>query len=336
MLDTHSGIAAALHPSGRPFLVVTIDTEEEFDWGRPYDRASVGVSHVPALAAIDPLFARYGIVPTYLVDYPIASQDGGFKPLRDLAKAGRAEIGAHLHPWVNPPFDEQVSVRNSYPGNLPPALEHAKLARLTETIAQNFGVRPTVYRAGRYGVGQASAGILASLGYRIDSSVVPESDFRADGGPDFRHCGRAPHWVGQTLDLLEVPLTVGWCGQLRQGGQTLYRLINSPIGRGLRTGGILSRLGLFERIRLSPEGATLGELRRLTETLLAAGQGIFNFSFHSPSLAAGHTPYVRTRAELNRFRATMDGYFDYAVGQRGLRPITLSAVRGMAVAERAP
>jgi hypothetical protein len=332
MLDSHAAVAAALNPAGRPFLVVTIDTEEEFDWSRPYARANVGVSHAPALAASDPLFARYGIVPTYLVDYPIASQDVAFKPLRDLARSGRAEIGAHLHPWVNPPFEEAVSVRNSYPGNLPPELERAKLSHLTETIARNFGVSPTVYRAGRYGVGAASAGILSSLGYQVDSSVVPESDFRADGGPDFRHCGRAPYWVSRAADLLEVPLTVGWCGHLRQGGRGLYRLVNTPIARRLRAGGVLSRLGLFERIRLSPEGATLGELRRLTDTLLAAGQGIFNFSFHSPSLAAGHTPYVRTRADLDRFRATMEGYFEYAVGQRGMRPITLSAVRGLVAA----
>src|SRR3546814_4149526 len=44
-------------------------------------------------------------------------------------------------------------------GNLPPELEHAKLAALTEAIAGAFGARPVVYKAGRYGVGPATAGI---------------------------------------------------------------------------------------------------------------------------------------------------------------------------------
>ena len=48
------------------------------------------------------------------------------------------KIGAHLHPWVNPPFVESVSNYNSYPGNLPGALERAKLHKLTSRIEQSF------------------------------------------------------------------------------------------------------------------------------------------------------------------------------------------------------
>src|SRR3546814_2922527 len=73
-----------------------------------------------------------------------------------------------------------VNATNSYPGNLPPELEHAKLAALTEAIAGAFGARPVVYKAGRYGVGPATAGILEALGYRIDVSVVPFTDFSED------------------------------------------------------------------------------------------------------------------------------------------------------------
>src|SRR3546814_10955242 len=74
---------------------------------------------------------------------------------------------------------------------LPPELEHAKLAALTEAIAGAFGARPVVYKAGRYGVGPATAGILEALGYRIDVRVVPFTDFSDDGGPDFSAIGRA-------------------------------------------------------------------------------------------------------------------------------------------------
>ncbi|MFX7874612.1 hypothetical protein ABTK18_19555, partial [Acinetobacter baumannii] len=70
---------------------------------------------------------------------------------------GRAEIGVQLHPWVSPPHEEVVNEFNSFAGNLPPALEQAKFRRLRDQIEQAFGRPPLIYRAGRYGVGPASA-----------------------------------------------------------------------------------------------------------------------------------------------------------------------------------
>jgi len=55
-------------------------------------------------------------------------------------------------PWVNPPFDEALTVANSFAGNLPEAIERAKLRVLTDRITEAFGRRPQVYRAGRYGI----------------------------------------------------------------------------------------------------------------------------------------------------------------------------------------
>src|SRR3546814_6885075 len=116
--------------------------------------------------------------------------------------------GTHLHPWVNPPFQEVVNATNSYPGNLPPELEHAKLAALTEAIAGAFGARPVVYKAGRYGVGPATAGILEALGYRIDVSVVPFTDFSDDGGPDFSAAGRSEEHTSELQSLMHISYDV--------------------------------------------------------------------------------------------------------------------------------
>ena len=67
---------------------------------------------------------------------------------------------------MNPPHDEEVITFNSFAGNLPMALERAKINDLTDTIEAAFGRRPVVYRAGRYGVGPNTAELLEEAGYR--------------------------------------------------------------------------------------------------------------------------------------------------------------------------
>jgi hypothetical protein len=314
---------------GGPRLIVVVDTEEEFDWSKPYSRAETAVTHIARQDRAQRIFERYRLRPTYVVDYPVASQAPGYGPLREWLDDDACVIGAHLHPWVNPPYEEAVSVRNSYAGNLPVTLERAKLACLTETIATNFGRPPTIYRAGRYGIGAGTAAILADLGYEIDSSVVPASDFRADDGPDFRSFGDEPFWFGPAGDLLELPLTVGWYGMLRDRGPRLQPLLKHDWATRLHVPGVLARLGLFERIRLSPEGAVFAELKRLTDTLLRAGKRIFSLTYHSPTLVPGHTPYVRNEAELQQFLRIIEEYCEYFFGQCGGKPSTPHEIRAL-------
>lgn len=316
----------------QPLLVVVIDTEEEFDWDKPFSRASTGVSHIRTQTRALDTFARYGLKPLYVIDYAVASQEDGYEPLRAWAQDGRCEIGTHLHPWVNPPFDEPVTNRNSYPGNLPAALEREKLARLTDLIEQRFGMRPRIYRAGRYGVGRNTTAILEDLGYEIDTSVVPRSDFSAEEGPDFSACGIDPYWFGPSGRLLEVPLTVGWTGLLAGAGMSLQHACRTNWGRQVRLQGLLSRARLFDRVRLTPEGISLDELCRLTRTMLREGYRLFNFTYHSPSLEPGHTPYVRSEADLRHFLGTIERYLDFFFGEIGGRPATLGEIRTICAA----
>ena len=83
-----------------------------------------------ALPAAHARFVGHGVAMTYLIDYPIATEPVAIGAIRAIMAQGSATIGTQLHPWVNPPFDEIIGVRNSFAGNLPPALEAAKLDRL--------------------------------------------------------------------------------------------------------------------------------------------------------------------------------------------------------------
>src|SRR4029434_4444899 len=98
----------------------------------------------------------------------------------------------------------------------------------------------------------------------------------------------APAWLYEHGALLAIPTTgafVGWAASPAN-----WRRAQAL--RALRLPGILSRLRAVERLHLSPEGYSLADNLRLTRALLARGVRTFTLALHSPSLVAGHTPYV--------------------------------------------
>ena len=329
-----TSLANATPIFSEPRLVVVVDTEEEFDWSRPFSRAAIGVGHIKQQDRAQRILERYGIKPTYAVDFPIATQAAAYGPLREWLESGKCDIGAHLHPWVNPPYDEEVSNLNSFPGNLPSGLEREKLARLTDAIATNFGRQPKSYRAGRYGIGRATGAILEELGFRIDTSVVARTDFRHMGGPDFSAMKTDLFWFGPSQRILEVPLTVGWCGLLGRRGGSLQKVLTTHMANQFRLPGVCARLGLYERIRLTPEGASFAEMKRLTDSELEAGNRIFLLSYHSPSVAPGNTPYVRDGTELEKFLGLIDRYCEYFVATCGGIGSTLEEVHELSEGSR--
>jgi len=302
-------------------FVVTIDTEEEFDWTQPLARTTHRVDTVPRLRKFQQFCEGYGIVPIYLIDFPIATSDLASELLRDAVVQGRAEVGVQLHPWVNPPYEEEVNQFNSFSGNLPYPLERAKFLKLYQTIAENFGAAPLIYRAGRYGIGPNTPAILREAGIAIDTSVRSRFDYSDGGGPDYRDLPLSPYWVGRPGRLMELPLTTVFSGLLRRHGAWLY-----PKLAGVsQLRGAMARLGVLERIPLTPEGVTVAEALRATHIAIDEGLPVLVLSFHSPSLCPGHTPYVRSEADLDTLYDWWRQVFDLMLS-RGVRPTSVRQI----------
>lgn len=323
----------------QPLLITMVDAEEAFDWSAPFRRDAPDVTSMAAQALAHRVFERHGVVPLYLVDYPVATQDAGRAPLREFLASGACEIGAQMHPWVTPPFNEEVNERNSYAGNLPVDLELAKARCLTDTLAETFGTAPRIYRTGRFGAGPRTADILKSLGYLADSSVTPHwPPDGVVGGPAANWAFSArPYWADRERTLVEIPVSAALVGRL--AGTRAERLapwLLGPTGQRLRMGGALARLGLLERIRLSPEGMTLEEAKRLTRHMLAHGHRVFVLTYHSPSLAPGNTPYVRNAAQLERFLGWLDEFYTFFREEAGGRFGSWQEVRGQPSAPPRP
>ncbi|MTJ83684.1 MAG: hypothetical protein F8N37_22075 [Telmatospirillum sp.] len=311
-----------------PLLSVIIDAEEEFAWDS-FTRSATSVTNIRAQTQAQALFEPYGVVPTYCIDYPVASQEDGIAPLRDLMADGRCEIGAQLHSWVTPPFDETITRTSTFAGNLPKALELAKIRQLTEIIGETFGIAPKVYRAGRYGLGPNTADALVQFGYEIDCSVLPWVNLRPRQGPDFSRFSTTPFWLDQRGGLLELPVTAGMVGLLESVGigATVYRRTSTPAANRWRVPAVLSRLGFLNRIPLTPEGTTLSEAKKVTRWLAERGHRTFCVNYHSSSLAVGHTPYVRNSRDLTAFLDWLSGYLEFFFGEIGGQAATPGEIR---------
>ena len=301
---------------GRRFTVFC-DTEEEFDWARPRSRDNRSTTHMAAMPDLQERFRRRGVKCVHLVDHPIATDPASVAMLRSWLERDEISVGTQLHPWVNPPHDEEVNTYNSFVGNLPVELERAKIENLTEAIETAFGRRPIVYRAGRYGVGPNTADLLEQAGYSADVSVRALFDYGDEGGPDFSQVEPRPYRIGDDA-LVELPLSAAYVGRLRAKGRGLYRAAaRLPKGRG-----ILSRTGLLDRVPLTPEGVSLREALAAAQALIDDGIRWFSLSFHSPSVEPGHTPYVRSAEDLRIFNTWWDGMLDLFEA-RGITPASI-------------
>jgi hypothetical protein len=316
-----TGSLIRFRDSGKRRFLLTVDTEEEFDWSAPLKRSGHSLDTIPRLRKFQQFCEGYGVVPVYLIDYPIATSSLAAEILREPIAAGRAEVGVQLHPWVSPPHQEDVNPYNSFAGNLQPEVELAKLKHLRDAIVRNFGAAPLIYRAGRYGVGPNTAGLLSEVGIAIDTSVRSGFDYSAEGGPNFRDLPLHPWWIDRPGGLMELPLTTVFQGALRGWGSAIYpRLWRAP-----RLRGILARLGLLDRIPLTPEGVAIEEALRGIDIAAAQDIPILVFSFHSPSLSPGFTPYVREDNDLDDFYEWWRQAFTRLAGH-GIEPTTVKQI----------
>lgn len=310
---------------GRRFLV-TIDTEEDFDWSAPFSRDGFSLESTRELARCQAFFEGHGVAPLYLVDYPITQDATAIAALRPGAEAGRLHIGLQLHPWVNPPHDEAVTRFNSFVGNLSPDLAAAKLRLLQRAIVDAFGVAPNSFRAGRYGLADHILTALVDIGIDCDTSARSGFTYHREGGPDYRRLPLEPWWTGPGKQILELPLTTTFAGVLREFGRGLYHRVALP---NSLSGAALARLGIIERIALTPEGIGVDSALRAVDIAAADGLPILNLSFHSPSLMPGKTPYVRDEAD----RTALYAWWDAVIARmraHGYTPATIDEIRAAA------
>ena len=187
-----------IRPHGVMQFIITIDTEGDNQWD---SALPPGTENIKFVSRFQELCDRYRFPPTYLCTYEVVDSAAFDDMLLPLPAAGRAEIGAHLHPWTNPPFSEwdRSETTYAYPSELPAPVFSKKLEALTALLTRKLGASPRSYRAGRWGLSAAHIPVLLELGYIVDCSVTPLLSWTDRGarerGQDFSAAPVTPYFM---------------------------------------------------------------------------------------------------------------------------------------------
>ena len=163
-------------------LIITIDTEADNQWAREETLGLKNIDYIPRFQA---LCDSFQLKPTYLTTYAMAMSEKFIHTVGPYQEAGKAEIGAHLHPWSTPPLiplTKNDHLHHPFPHEYPQEVLKEKLSELTLAIEKGFKQRPLTFRSGRYGFDTKVAALLVESGYWADCSVTPLVSWRPPDG----------------------------------------------------------------------------------------------------------------------------------------------------------
>ena len=271
------------------------------------------MTNLKALPRFQELCLCYDFKPTYLCTHEVFSDQAAVKNLKSWQDTGLAEVGAHLHPWTNPPYlkdETPMPLYHRFPCDLDDDILEEKLKSLTQVIKKSMGRSPVSYRAGRWGLDGRQLELLEKLGYRVDSSVTPRISWQNTmgdpdgvGGPDFRlapnslyHPSYADPAKKGKAKILEVPMSVLFVRKLMPKSRRLQRVfLTMPEGRLKR----VANKTLFGQTWLRIFNTTKPkDFVRLLAAARRKKLPYLQFMTHSSELAIGTSPYVKSEAGL--------------------------------------
>jgi hypothetical protein len=280
-------------------FIITVDTESDNEWARPKITTVENVNYLPRFQE---LCDSFDFKPTYLVSYEVADSRVFHDFAEPLVQYRKAEIGAHLHPWTCPPFNNTTpddKLYHPYPHELPIQLFKDKMEILTDALELAFKTRPKTYRGGQWGFSPDHIKVLLDLGYVTDCSVTPYmswerhlGDPKGKGGPDYRRAPFYPYFLDSNdvckpgdSNLLEVPPTVLYTKM--RWAKNIYLAMDKT------TPGIsaLARLRLGPKMLRTALTKNAQELINIYQTARHLGLPYVQMMIHSSELMPGCSPY---------------------------------------------
>jgi hypothetical protein len=314
-------------------FILTIDTEADNQWKPGIDITTQNLRFIPRLQN---LCVQYNIRPTFLVTSEVCADNFAKELLGGFREAQQAEIGAHLHIWTTPPFEDKNGLRyndhhHGFANELTESLLRDKIERLTREVAETFGQSPTAFRSGRYGFDNTCARILLDNGYSVDSSVTPYIDWSSErgvpggtGGPDFTDKGAQHYWISAgDRRLLEIPVTILPTIFPFRVSDALTRMYSS-LGNTLLARGTRKLSFGTQPVWLRPyRTTTSATLKKIVGEARKRDLEFLTMMFHSSELMPGCSPYTTDEREVEALYALLEEFFSL-LHQDAVPSVTLS------------
>jgi hypothetical protein len=290
---------------------VTIDTEEEWDWGSGYPTGPASVRNIAHLTAFQDRVEWFGAAVTYFTNHAVLTDPASRDIICRLSQRPNVEIGLHIHPWNTPPVapTDRVTPRESFLHNLPGAEAEKKLDESFRAF-EKAGIVPTCFRGGRYSTSPLIQSYLRDRGVIADCSVLPFNTWADEGAPDYRDRDLTPRRLPprneDDLAMWELPLTFGFVGKSFDFWRRAFRLFDSPGFNKLPFGGVAGRLFGARKCWLNFENP-LGEgMTDLFDVVRSLDLPYACFTMHSSSLLPGGSPYAKTQADVGALLKRVD------------------------------
>lgn len=289
----------------KPILfILSIDTEEEWDWSGPFPQQHGEVKNVTHIPEFHSTITRFGIRPTYFVDYAALDCQQSVNHLNSVYQQNNCEIGAHLHPWCNPPYFGEVNEFESHVVNLPIEQVEQKMYALMSKVKQTLGVSAKSFRSGRWGINSQVLKLLIKQGINLDSSVYPlyQNEFFSCLGapptpywPDFND----PLQESAQRDIFELPVTVGFNRSNFELSNKIHSLFSSPNLSWTRFNGLAWHSKMLRKYYLSPELCSVADMQDLCKVVIEKGYPVLHMYMHSSSLLNNSNSLVGKQNAFN-------------------------------------
>ena len=310
-------------------FVLSIDTEEEWDWSGPFPDNNFSVNNIQHLPIFQGFCESLNIRPTYFVDYAVANNQKSVEALKSFSGNNLCEIGAHLHPWCNPPYFGKTGEKESHVINLPISQIEEKLDALLEKLYQQFNILPNAFRTGRWGIDSKVLKLLSKKGFQIDSSMYP---FYKN---EYFNCEQAelePYWPdyenpiikGPQRDIMEFPVTVGFNRANYSTMLKIYNRVSSPLLSSLHLVGILWQTKLLRKLYLSPEVTSGKDMKPLIDFALNNNHPVIHMYMHSSSLIDGATGFMKDKGAYDILCNNIKEVIDYTENKANVKFCTIS------------
>ena len=289
----------------RVYLAITIDVEPDctltWHYSSPlkFEGVSVGIKKL-----LQPLFDKYQISPTYLINNVVLENADSVEIFKNLS--GSFELGTHLHPE----FIEPEKTVFQYAGSKGEAnccfysedIEFEKIKNITTLFEKQFGYKPLSFRAGRFSAGANTMTSLESLGYKVDTSVTPHmrwADKTREKPVDYTNHPEQPYWYNK--NILEVPVSI-----IRKSRFSIKEILKSGFG-------IRRKPQLHKNLWLRPVYSNVKEFGEILKHTINSNQTsesiVLNMMFHNVEVMPGLSPYCKNETDCANYLKDLESFF---------------------------